>query len=602
MPVTKPAGWDTYIDSNFRRVTMTAEVTYSSLEADPSLVGFDVDDYFDTRAQLIDGISEVASKWIRIGDDTIGDALPIIDFTKQVGKYSETISDGSGVIVSSTRIDFSSRTVETVEIWGDTARNEFPIDLTIELYSGATPIIGVGIINNGNVHIVHNFITPQVNITSVRVSIVKTQANIRSVVSELSADKRDVLSSSEIVNCKLLEELSPSGNAADFAMGISGNELQLTYLDPGDLNFNDLKQNSKIVTQYGVWNGSEFIFVPGGAYYSNRWSRNEINNTVTVIAYDRPSLLSRKQYAPTAEQNKVLEDAIEDVFVDFGWIASNYSIDSLTTVIPYLNLSKKSHLNALKNLIGVEPGYIYTLRDDILYVRDNAVWTGSADKALIDSLIVQFPQDLASENLITTSAVIQWSEMKIGSSPSDVIEFAQPFIVPAGGTQSITLYWNTIDVVSALDVTTPLFTQSGANISIDSFNAYTWGVTITFENVGGSDEDVESITVSGKAVTRTDLETVYQDNEDIYGVLENVYQNSLIQTLAQSQVVGQSFVDKTARPGLIRQIPTFGDPAIVPGDRISYPYEGGTETGTLWRRELMYDGGLSDILFIKRDV
>jgi hypothetical protein len=176
---------------------------------------------------------------------------------------------------------------------------------------------------------------------------------------------------------------------------------------------------------------------------------------------------------------------------------------------------------------------------------------------------------------------------------TNIYSGSEVLTVPAGGTLTQTYKFN---FVPCVQVTAPTIT-AGANITVQSWTAYAWGMVVTFANSAGTAQTITAISISGK---KLDINggsvAVAQDAQSIHdnGKLTYKIENDFIQTLTRAQDISNTLLAayKDARHDI--EMETRGHVSLQLGDRVTAP---GFDIGTtqdyyIVSQNVRWDGAL----------
>jgi hypothetical protein len=174
---------------------------------------------------------------------------------------------------------------------------------------------------------------------------------------------------------------------------------------------------------------------------------------------------------------------------------------------------------------------------------------------------------------------------------------AEPVSVPAGGSITIEVVYNTCPVMNAvfdLEEETAGVTISGTPIE------YAWGASVTLANSGGS-VGTALVVVTGdvlKVDGEQTIEKLNQDSIDSNGrQLYEYPENHLVQTKVMADQIATALLSSYKDPRKDTQITWRGDMAMELGDKIEVPIyqRGAIDTRgdfVIYKQKIVFDGTL----------
>ncbi|MNH15109.1 hypothetical protein D3C79_747160 [compost metagenome] len=286
------------------------------------------------------------------------------------------------------------------------------------------------------------------------------------------------------------------------------------------------------------------------------------------------------------------------ILSDAGLKADEFVLDPALdqTIIPYAWFDRISHRDALVKLATVALARTYCDRlgriiMEIFAPPIRSTYTYSDDKSLFNTT---YP--------ISSSGVVNHVEIQASSrtlSPqSDVFTLQEAISIPANSTVTETFVFDKLPVT---EVQEPAIIHDGL-ITVDSYQAYAWGIEITFTNESTAPQDVESIVVKGRAleVSNTRI-AIAEDAISIRDEGKYKYElttNEFIQDINLAQTIANLILVTYKDPRHDVVLDSRGHVSLTLGHRVSVPdYSNDLLTDyTIVRQSLSWDGALSSVV------
>jgi hypothetical protein len=521
--------------------------------------------------QLADLVTTVPRKWFHTNDTSVvldGSHYPAPSTLKearanQMGWWGSQSSDGSGNFSTPPQLSvtFARRLVESANVTGDSAMNEYPVDYTIKVYNtsggGFALAETISIAGNTQISRNHTFTQSHPNATKLELTISKWSAADKvakiaefysAVVEEFGAD--DIMLLNILQEFESAEGTLPVGN-------ISCNELDLSLQNITDRFFSEntnsdiynlIRRNRKIEPYLGFRykNGTE-EYIPMGLYWSGDWATTDNSTFAQTSARDRFELMRKKKFPYDEVFTEILSDVsikflmtavleslftyMYDFYYDISDMDDNYTVPHFDPEF----FKKKTYFEVVKELAVAGLLYVYMDTPTDEEITENGVLCKDMFRA--KRLETVFPEAVVPANAIQITK-------------DDFIDKSQ-----LADTESMA---NTIDVV---------YKQ--------------------FSLVDG-EWDSEDVTY-----TVEDAASISE-----YGVMDYEYQTSdLIQLETHAEDVAYSLLESFKIPKRDIEINAFGDITLELANQISVPEYQKTNVDrrgifAVTKRNPQYDGSL----------
>lgn len=588
--------FETAIDGHVRELCTNATVDLTSSLFDASLSATPDSDEYDTAEQVYDGKLDPDYKYHIVGVSKIGDGTVVAGSDAEMGLWGVK-SDGSGDISGGYEVmtEFSSRAAQSVLVYGDSQWEEYPVDFTVELYYDSDWHTLLDIEDNETVKYSYDFPAEIDGITKARLTVTKwSKINSRVKIIEFHIAKVVQLMDDVIIDFTLLEERQYDSDKINLG-AFSANELRLEIYDDSTIAASDMRDNRLIRVQMGVYDAEgECLYCRLGEFFSKLWEPDDENDTIYIVAQDALSLLGESTYSNTEVQYDVtLYDLADDILDDSPLPSTKYNIsDSLADyTIPVIVLGTITYREALRRIAEAVLGQLYVDRDGVLQIE---AYEDNHDKESVKTLnntdhIYPGRKEKFQSGNLANNIQVKYYDIYKADSASDIIESTEEKELAAGATWTATLFLP--PDYYAMDEASPSFTESGADISITGYTAYSWGISVSFKNNGASAETITSITINAKPIYKIEKSVSESDADSIttYGNQQFTLANEFIQTAERAAALATILLADYKEPARDTIINTIGDPALEINDVTTIPTD---ETVQIIRQIFEYDGGL----------
>ncbi|MNU34914.1 hypothetical protein D3C71_235010 [compost metagenome] len=604
------------MDADSRHIVGKLEVTYTDPFLDESITATaNSTGRYTYPIETADNSLETRYKWMSLNNNKLDGTfhlLPGEESTVSVGWWSTTMCDASGNFTGTKptlSIHFDPRSMYQLRVVGDNKLNEFPVDFTVNLINQFAEVIYTETVQgNASVSWTRQLEEPVIGVVTATLIIHKINANYSTTakIVEFYTAVQESYSTDDIVSINLLEEQMfedqtlPIGN-------VSSNEIDVRlYNYNGHFNADNrksplyglLKKNRRVKAWLGTMVKQEMQWFLLGTFWTTKWDAPRAGLYADFSARDRMELLRISTFSiSTLYVNKSVKWLAELVLADAGLATEDYVLDNAldTIILPYAWFGRISHRDALVKLAAVALARTYCDRQGRIIMRifeppEKAIYSYSDDKSLFNT---SFP--IASPGVVNSVSV--QANYRVLDAQTQIFSLTTAIRVPANSTIVETIAF---DNFPATEIQAPVMPAS--NVTIASYEAFAWGMNITFVNNTASEISVNELTVQGRilsvtsprVVTVEDAISIRDEGKYTYEILDNEF----IQDTTLAQQIATLILNTYKDPRHDAILETRGHVALTLGDRVSVPDYGnqGVTDYTIVRQSLSWDGSLSAVV------
>jgi len=556
--------------------------------------------------QTADGVTHATRKWASCDGSTYPDGNwfpapgPGDLSENQMGWWGRQLAGTDGAFSEpypALTITHAIRPVRSLRVVGDSARGEWPVDFTVELFGpDGTLLRTETVVGNTGIEWSMHLNPPVLDVVKQVLTITRwSHPDRQAKIIEFFTSIQETYYNDDIVEIRLLEEREtstgslPVGNisANEITIRLANEDRKFDIRNPSSQLSGLLKPNRRIQ----VWLGSEGEWVPLGTFWSLDWDAPDDQLEAVTTARDRLERLRQTMYqSGSVQQNVSLHALVEQVLRDAGLRPGEYWIDPAlqSIVIPWAYLAPTSHREALRTIAEAGLAVVYADRDGVVRIESMS-GTPAAPVAEITEDDYFPPLSTPSrQEKVANEIVVTTQPLQPASVPEEVYRSTEPISVPAGQTITVTVFYTkqpVIEAVAALDNPPP-------GVSIVGATYYAWGADVHIQNTGGSAANVTMV-ITGKPLTVQGSERVVaRDQASITenGVLRYEFPaNPLVQTLAQAQAIANALLASAKDPRRDIEVEWRGNPALELGDTVTVV---GQDVQII-RQEITWSGAMS---------
>jgi hypothetical protein len=609
------AEFQTKINAHARKSpNVLIRINYTDAFLDPTIDATSADENYVTQTdQLVNGRVDATYKYICCDDQSILDgSYAVLPDTadsasfNEMGWWSATRTDGTGLVNVTAQITYSKRKVSSLFIAGDIQRGEYPIDFTAKFYDGVSLIYTETVTGNALVQLTKTF-TQIDDIDKVVLNVTKwSEPNTPVKIVEFTTQVTVEYTGSSVVGFTALEESEisndnsiPTGNISASTANFSLINIDRIF-DANNTNsklYGLIKPNALVEMFIGVDATAGIEYIPIFKGWVTDWDVPEQDKTVSSSAQDRLNLLTQtKITTSTVIEDDTFYDWFETVLNDAGLANTEYDIDTTFQgsdyIIPYFWFDAVGHRNALEQLAQGCSAVVYVDRGGLIVIKalDNfpggSVQTFTQDD-YTDKDNQPVYQNVANNISVTTSPLVKSTGVTVYETGT-----AEPEEIGASTTTSYTIFYSDKPIADhVVSIDPPV-----ANVSISSESNFAWGSTISVQNTGGATTFQFKVVgstfeVSGqKTVTRTDSQSIIDNGELSFNYPRVAALQKKVLAEAIADTLLASFKD--AQRDLNISFDVGGNPSIELRDTITVTDSYTSKAYKIISTEINYDGGL----------
>ncbi len=595
-----------------RHVRARVTVDYSAVEGDQSIAVQVSERTASWPDQVADGITTIPYPWASLdGSWVLQDSTPwrLMPETEheallyQVGWWGEQLADKSGEFESpypTLTVTHLPRSAHTLRLVGDSARGEYPVDFTIELYDEDDQLLHQETVTgNTDVQWAKQLDQPVPGVAK-QVAIITrwSHAGRQVKIAEFFTSIQQTYEGDGLIALQLIEERETSTGGIPVG-SISSNELALQLVNDGrfDPDNTDSPLHGLLIPNRRVraWLGAKvdggIEWVPLGTFWTTEWETSSATPEALVRARDRLERLRNTDYrTSTVQQNVSAAQLIEAILLDAGLAATYWVIEPelQNIVFPWAWFPVITHREALRLVAEAALAIVYCDRDGRIRIGASPVnlppteegpWylqggPFPAEETVQPTSYGIGPDDYfeaqapSRMNSLVNEVLVFARPVEPDSGPVEVYRSTSPITVPAGQTLTVTVQYQQSPVTGA----TASLDSPPSGVAIVGARYYAWGAEVDIRNTGARPVNVVLI-VTGTRLLARPAEAVVAtdpDSQARYGRL--VYQfpdNHLVQTRSQAASIATTVLASAKDPRRDIGLEWRGNPALELGDPVT---------------------------------
>lgn len=574
-----------------RRIVARAVIDYTNPEIDQSIqITASEQNRVSYPAQTADAVDQVPYRWASLDgtwrlDTEQWHLAPSPEEAKayQMGWWGAQLAgtDGSFAPPYPTLIaTFLPRPIHSLQVIGDPARGEWPVDFTIRLYDEADLLLYEETVT-GNAGVRWSRPLEQsVNQVAKMVLEIRRWSHPGRVakVVEWSTSVQQEYDADDIIELSVVEEREvgmgtlPTGaiSSNEVTLKLRNDDRRFSMDNTQSPLYQLLKKNRRIRVWLGVELPDQTVeWVPMGVYWSIEWQAPDDTVEASVVGRDRMERLGETDYQTSVvRQNVSLYDLAVDVLQDAGLAPGEYDVDPAlqSIIVPYAWFEPMSHREALRIIAEAALGVAYCDRTGVVRVVAGSSDLGAEVVADITPDHYFRADSPMRPDQVANEIIVETQPLRPADAPQEVYRSNEPVLVPAGQTVNVVASYTqrpVIDAVASL--------EGATTTDILTADYYGWGAEVIMYNPGPADEQV-TIVITGRPLQVSGQERVIvRDDASIleHGVIRHeVTGNPLIQTRELAQQLAQAILASAKDSTRDIDIDWRGHPALELGDRI----------------------------------
>lgn len=593
-----------------RHVLAKVTIDYSDPAGDQSITAQANESAHPWIDQVYDGITEVPYRWASLdGSWVLEDSIPwrLMPETEQeallyqVGWWGEQLADGTGAFVEpypALTVTHVARSAHMMRLAGDSARGEYAVDFTIDLYGEGDALLHQEVVT-GNTQIEWSKELPEPVQGVVKQTVTITRwshPGRQAKVVEFFTSIQQTYEGEQLVSVRLLEERETSNGSLPGG-NISANELTVRLVNDGRFDPDNeasplhrlLLPNRRVRAWLGAEVNGGIEWVPLGTFWSIEWDSLSDIPEATVRALDRLEHLRKSIYRTSVVQQNVTAAALaQAILLDAGLSSVDWVIEDEVNdvVFPWAWFKPVSHREALRLLAEAAMAAVYCDREGRIHIGASPVKLPDEEQGpwyiqggpfpaegMVQPVYGIGPDDYFTARAPTrhdqvANEVIVTARPLAPATPEEVYRFNEPITAPAGQVVTVTVQYQDPPVMGAMAelIAPPPY------VSIVDARYYAWGAEVDIENTGTADAGVTVRITGTRLVTQAAERVVVVDEESQERLGRLAYEmpaNHLIQTRAQASAIAQLILSSARHARRDIELEWRGNPALELGDPVT---------------------------------
>lgn len=580
-----------------RDVYAKVQIDYSDPELDQSIDVFVSEGANITYPdQIADGVEDTAGRIASLdGSWVLGEyrLAPLTDLEGQMGWWSEQLSNSNRQFATpfpTASATFIHRPIRELKVIGDTQRNEWPVDFTINLYDEVETLKHSEIVTDNETVNWRMELDPVVTgITHMELVITKwSHAGRQAKITEFFTSIQETYLENDLIEINFIEEREVSHGTLPIG-NISSNQIEIKLnnekrqFDTGNQGsplYGLVKANRKIQ----AWIGTDDELIPLGIFWTKDWDVPEDGVIATTTGRDRLDRLGETNYSTSTVQiNKTMYDLAQMVLIDAGVPVDFYWLDEELKDynVPYAYFETQTHRETLRKIAGACLGQVYCDRDGVIRFEGPSFTLDRLEEQMTTAFLqTEQPAEIevldaygismndyfsknnpSRQSDIANSIVVEVMPLTLGEE-EEIYKSGEPMAIKANETQVVTIQFNH---TPCIDVGINLT----GNGSIVDTKIYAWGADVT---VTSSSNGSYTLTANGKPLKVINKDKIIREDGDSItdnGRVEyNLPENHLIQTRSLAEIMANKLLQYYKDPQRDVEIEWRGNPALELGDII----------------------------------
>jgi len=545
--------------------------------------------------------------WVLDGSYHLAPATAEDAVTLQMGWWGLQLAGAGGAFAAPypvLTVTHLPRPVHSLKVVGDSARQEYPADFTINLYAqDNTLLYSKAVTGNAGASWAFALPSPVLDVAKQVLTVTKWSHVGRQVkIVEFFTSIQETYEGDNVLLVHLLEEREVSQGSLPVG-NISANEIDVRLdnssrkFDAGNTQsplYQTLKANRRIKAWLGIKHDDESMeYVPLGTFWSGDWTAPEDEVYASTMGRDRLELFRKSTYSTSQVQvNKALYDLAVAVLQDAGLTSGEYWVDPelQDLIVPYAYFEPYSHRESLRTIAEACLGQVYCDRDGVVRVEGPSFLASK----LTSDLMLTSDDYFRKDNPAKWSQIANYIEVETAPLKPDVLQEVyrsnEPVPIAAGETKTLTVYYNSPPCIEAA----ASLSGQPAGCSITGTTYYAWGAEVTVSSP--SNAGTFTLVINAKPLKVLNKErAIAKDDPSITdnGKLKFTFpENSLLQTLSMAQTIANTLLASAKNARRDAELEWRGNPALLLGDRVTVVDRNEQNDYFVTRQEIEWTGAL----------
>lgn len=527
------------------------------------------------------------------GNSTMGGGYQMNDHGLITGWWSDVHSGADGVFQNPPwiKLGFISRPMIRWTIVGDNKLNQYPVDFDLAVYQGEHIINTLPVRGNNKVSIAVYYQNPVVDVTSIKMTILKWSApNAKAKILQYFDIVEEEYDGANLKEFEVLEELCKDG---DIGFGINSDTASFTIYNK-DRKFDRgyLKSlvllGRKVIPYIGIENEDGTVnYSKFGTFYSEDWNVPQSDLWVKLKCVDKLMSLQKTTYVgyPYTPMANLYEIA-EDILLQSGLTAKQFTIDeSLKQDIVYYGFMKKGTAwDCLQEVCYAGLCNAFVDRNDVINIQKERI--NPLNLRIGAERITSYEKHTRQTDFCN---YVEVNYLEAETTTTEIQAYQGIVTIDPGATKTLTVDYSGyitdafFDYIPSIGIELVEF-QSGVNAG-------------KFTLINHNDTAITTtITITGFSLTVNTQTVVVSDETSIHfwGKQEYLYESSdLIQSYERAEEIGELVLSRLTQGSGNVKITWRGDPALGLQDAfITSDRYGSTDRCVNEYNRYQFDGGL----------
>lgn len=527
------------------------------------------------------------------GNSTMGGGYQMNGLGLVTGWWSDVHCDDQGVFETPPwiKVSFIPRPMIRWTLLGDNKLNQYPVDFNLVSYSGDRIVNTLPIRNNDRVGMQIYYQVPLVDITALKLEILKwSHPNAKAKMLQSFDIVEEEYNGDDIKEFEVLEEVAKD---SDIGYGINSDTASFTLynrdrkFDRGYLR-SLLLLGRKVVPYIGIEKEDGTVdYTRFGTFYSDEWQVPQSDVWVKLKCVDRMSSLQNQTYVGhPLTMNATLYDIAKDILEKTGFKEEEYSIDErLREDVVYNAFMRKGSVwDSIQALCYAALANCYFNRNDKLIITKENI--NPVNMQVLADRITAYEKATRRTDFCN---YVEVNYTDVFEETTEVTAYENTITLDPGTTRTLVVDYSS-EVSSAYITYLP-----SVGIDLVEFESGVNAAKITLRNRNVSLVST-TITIKGFQMTTSTQTVSVEDSKSIeaWGRQEFVYDsNDLIQSYERATEIGQKVLGMLSEVNGFIKITWRGDPALQINDSfVAVDRFGSADKCVNEYNRYKFDGGL----------